>query len=358
MLSAGIVEVEDIWQEYGLDRLREGMDALFPSSGVSLEELFSQVMTGDVLGAFTRFFQGNLQGLAAQAAGLKSVLAWLLVLGVVSALLTHFVEIFDRHQVADLSFYFLYLLFAAVLLKCFSQAAGTAMVAMENIVLFVKLLVPTYLLAVGAATGAVTVGACYELLLLLIYGVENILAGVVMPLIYGYVMLAVVNGVWAEEKLTLLIELLEKGVGWILKAALGLVTGVSIFQAAVGPMVDSLQATALQKAVSALPGVGNAADGVMDLVVGSAVVIKNSVGVVLLILLLTLCTAPLLKIFLIALLLKGAAAFMGIVSDKRITACANRAGNAGLLLLRVAGTSMLLFLICLAVVAASTNRGF
>lgn len=353
-----IVELDSIWQDYGLDQLQEAMHTLFPQSGISLEELLTEVIQGDVLGALTHFLQGILRDMSDSFLGMKNIMIWLIVLGVVSALLTHFVDIFDKHQVADLSFYFLYLLLTAVLLKCFVQAAQTAMETMENVVLFIKIMVPTYLVSVGVATGTTTVSAYYQLMLILVYGVENILAGVVLPLIYSYMMLSVVNGIWIEEKLTLLIELLEKGIGWILKAALGVVTGISVFQAVISPVIDSVKAATLQKAISAIPGVGSAADGVVELVVGSAVVIKNSIGIVLLILLLVLCAAPLLQILGTALLLKCAAAFMGIVSDKRITACANRTGDAGMLLFRTAGTAMLLFLISLAIVATATNRGF
>ena len=79
-------------------------------------------------------------------------------------------------------------------------------------------------------------------------------------------------------------------------------------------------------------------------------------GVVLLLLLILLCAVPLAKIAVIACLLKCAAAFMGIVSDKRITACADRTGDAGLLLLRTSGTGVLLFLISIAVTAMA-GRG-
>ena len=192
-----------------------------------------------------------------------------------------------------------------------------------------------------------------QLMLLVIYGVEYILAAGVIPLIYSYLMLSVVNGIWVEEKLTLLIDLLEKGIGWVLKGAVGVITGISIFQSLITPVVDSVRKSTLQKVVSAIPGVGNAADGAVELVLGSAMVIRNSIGVVLLILMLVLCAAPLLKIGVIAGILKCAAAFIGVVSDRRITACANRAGDAGLLLFRTAGTAMLLFLISIAVVTAS-----
>lgn len=352
------VNIEEIWKDYGLDRLEDGLKTLFPDDSISLNGLLGKVLSGDVLGALTELFGSVLDGMAAQFSGLKNILIWLLVLGIVSAIMSYFVEIFDKHQIADLSFYVMYLLLTAVVLKCFEQAAQTALAAVENIVLFIKLLVPTYLLSVGVATGSTTVSAYYQLLLLIIYGVENILMAGIIPFVYSYCMLAVVNGIWIEEKLSLLMELMEKGIRAVLKAAVGIVTGVSVFQAVITPVIDSVKASALQKAISAIPGVGNAADGVVELVTGSAVVIKNSLGIVMLLLLLLLCAAPLLRVFLIACLLKAAAAFMGIVSDKRITSCTDRVGEGSMMLFRTTATAMLLFLITISIVATATNRGF
>ncbi len=347
------MDLGDIWQDYGLDRLSEGIRQLFPGTGISAERLLEQVMSGDILGALSSLFTGGAAGITNQLSGMKNVLIWLLVLGIVSSLISHFVEIFDMHQVADMSFYFMYLLFTAILLKCFSEAAETALQTLEDITLFIRLLVPAYLISVGVSTGAATAAVVSQLMLLVIYGVEYILAKGAIPLVYSFVMLSMINGIWVEEKLTMLIELLEKAVGWILKGAVGVITGISIFQALITPVVDAVKKSALQRIVSAIPGVGNAADSAVELVLGSALVIKNSIGVVLLILILVLCAAPLLKIGLIAGMLKCAAAFMGVVSDKRITSCVNRAGDGGLLLLKTTGTAILLFLISIAVVTAS-----
>ncbi len=350
------MDLQSIWKDYGLDELEQGMQTLFPKSEFSLMTLFEMIMEGEILGGLEYLFCGGITDMVNQFSGMKNIFIWLLILGLVSALLNHFVGIFDRHQIADLSFYYIYLLFSAVLLKCFVQAAQTAEIAMENIILFVKLLVPTYMLAVGVATGTTTAGAYSQLLVLIIFGVEHVLVGFVLPLIYCFVILSVVNCVWAEEKLALFMELVEKAVGWLLKAAMGVVTGVGVFQSIITPMVDSVKKTALQKTMSVIPGIGDVADGAVELVAGTAVVIKNSIGLVLVILLLLLCAAPLIQLFLTAFLFKGAAAFMGIVGDRRITACANRTGDAGMMLFRTTGTAMLLFLITLAVVATSIGK--
>ena len=353
-----MVDVESIWQEYGMEQLQSGLRELFPEAELSLSHVFGRVLQGDVLGALGEVLSGCSGGVSAWLGSLRSVLLWLVVLGILSALVTYFVEIFDSHQIADISFYMMYLLVMTLLLKCFGQAGDIAVDAMEQIVLFIRLLVPTYLLAVGAASGTATSGAAGELMMLLIYGVEKILVSGLVPLIYTYMMLVILNGVWTEEKLGLLIEFLEKGVGAALKAAVWIVTGIGIFQTLLSPVIDSVKSSALQKILTALPGLGDAAGGAAQLVMGSAVVIKNAIGVVLLLVLLALCLSPLLQIFCIACLLKLAAALMGIVGDRRMTAAVNRAGDGAAMLFRTAGTAMLLFFILISLVALGTNRGF
>lgn len=348
---------DEIWSNYGLEDLEKGIDTLFPQMDFSLTEVLKEMLSGNIMGGLVQLMEGSIDYMSQGVGGIKNLLIWLLVLGIVSAIITHFMEIFDKHQVADLGFYFLYLLLSVVLLKCFSQIAQVAFETIESIILFIKLLIPTYLISVGIVTGTATVTAYYQLMFLLIYVVQNIFIGIALPAVQCYMLLAIVNGIWAEEKLSLLIDLLEKGIQWMLKAAVGIVTGLSIFQAVIAPAVDSVKMSTWQKVMSMIPGIGNASEGVMELMLGTASVIKNGIGVVLLVLLLAMCAAPLLEILMGAIVLKCAAAIMGIVSDKRITACTNRIGDACVLLFRVTGTALLFFLITISIVTMSTNRG-
>lgn len=348
---------EEIWENYGLEELEKGIEQLFPQVDFSLTEILKEMLSGNIMEALVQLMEGSIDYMAQGAGGIKNLFVWLLVLGMVSAVLTHFMDIFEKHQVADLGFYFLYLLLSVVLLKCFSQTAQVAFDTLENIILFIKLLVPTYLISVGIVTGTATVTGYYQLMLLLIYVVEQVFISIALPAVQCYMLLSIVNGIWIEEKLSLLIELLEKGIQWLLKAAVGVVTGLSIFQAVLAPAVDSVKMSTWQKIMSMIPGIGNASEGVMELLLGTASVIKNGIGVVLLVLLLTMCASPLLEILAGAIILKCAAAIMGIVSDKRITSCTNRIGDASMLLFRVTGTALLFFLITISVVTMSTNRG-
>ena len=157
--------MDTMWQEYGIEELEKGMQKLFPTFRISVTDLMTQILQGDILGAVGCLLKEVIREMSNSATGIRNILIWLIVLGILSALLIHFVEVFDKHQIADLSFYFIYLLMGVILLQCFSGVLETARETVENIVLFVRLMVPTFLLTVGVASGPVTVGAGYQLML-------------------------------------------------------------------------------------------------------------------------------------------------------------------------------------------------
>ena len=188
-------------------------------------------------------------------------------------------------------------------------------------------------------------------MLVVAYLVESFLLHGLLPFIYSYVILALLNGIWAEERLSLLLDFLKKGILFAQKIVMGIITGLSLVQAVIVPVLDGLKISAFRKAVSILPGVGNAAESMAELVIGSAVLIKNSLGILFLLLILFLCILPVCKIFLAGALMKFGAALSGIVSDKRISGCADKVGEGCFLLLRCLFTSVALVMIVIGIVA-------
>ena len=313
------MELDDLLQEFRLQEFEESMGILFPQETLSFEEIWKEVIGGNIIDVFAKVLERTIEAELKGLGSVKSVFLWLMILGIVGALLTNFIEIFDKAQVSELCFYFLYLMVSALMLKCFFEIMRIASEALDNIVLFVKLMIPGYLISVGVASGTVTVSVYYELVIVFIYLLENVFVKMVLPLISCHMVLSVVNGIWPGERLGLIIDLTKKMALWIVKAGVGIITGFSVIQGVISPSLDSVQNLAVKKMVSVVPGVGDAAKGILDITAASAIAVKNSIGVVLLILLIMLSLAPLVKIFLIAFVLKISAALMGTVSDKRIT---------------------------------------
>lgn len=270
-------------------------------------------------------------------------------------MLSNFTDIFKSEQVSGISSFIIYLFLIVILGQAFTYIVQVANETIENIIVFVKLFVPTYFVAVGTSTGVTTASVYYEIILVITYFVESFFMNALIPMICTYMIIGLLNGLLLEERLVLFLELLKKGINLTLKIFLGAVTGISLIQSALSPVIDSLRNSTVKKALSAIPGIGSIAEGAAELVLGSAILLKNSLGILMLILLIYLCLVPILKIAIIAITMKLGAAFVGMLGDKRVTDCTNLVGDAGVLLLRTIFSSLAVFIIVIAVITKTTG---
>ena len=95
-------------------------------------------------------------------------------------------------------------------------------------------------------------------------------------------LISLINNLSKEEMLGKMAELLDTAVSWGLKTLLGMVVGLQVVRGLIAPVMDTLKRSALGKAAGALPGVGNAVNMVTELVLTSAVLVRNCLGVVIL----------------------------------------------------------------------------
>ncbi len=346
---------EILWQD--MDTVEKRFETLFPEYQFDGKQVLSLILQGDIKGAVTTLVRGLTGMVKAQFQEIRTLFVMVLVLGITAALFSNFADIFQSRQVSDIAFYFIYLLLTAGLLKVFGNAADIVREMLNQVTTFMQLFIPTYLLAVGTAAGTASAAAYYQLFLMVVYLIEKCYLSILLPLIYCFILLSVINGIWMEEKLNLLLDFVQKMVGYGIKITLGIITGFSLLQSMISPVMDALETSALKKAVSMIPGIGGLTEGMFEMVAGSAVLIKNSIGIYITIVMIFVCILPVLKILLLSGALKAGAALIGIVSDKRMTNLANRAGDGSMMLLKVTLSAIALFIISVAVAAYSTNRG-
>lgn len=345
-----------VWERLEMDEVARDFDRLFPACSFDGKAVLTDIMEGQLWEAVKKLYAGISGAVLFQKEEFRMLFFTILVLGVAAALFSSFADLFHDRQVSDLAFYFVYLLLIAVLLKFFAQTVGTVKEILNGVITFVRLYIPTYMLAVGSSSGMLSASVYYQLLLVAVYLIEWGYLSVLIPFVHAYVLLTVINGIWMEEKLALLLELLEKAIKGSLKLSVWLITGFSLLQSMISPVIDSLQSSAVKKALSVMPGIGGLTEGMFEMVLGSAVLVRNSLGLFMTFTLLALCAAPVLKIAMTACVIKLGAALIGIISDKRLTSCASRVGEGNLLLLRIALTSVGMFLIQAAIISYSMGQ--
>lgn len=344
------MEQDGLLGELNLNAMSERMNELFPGFSVDFSGFLGQLLAGNWKDAVTLLVTSLRDGITGEAAGMKNLFLMLLLAGILSSLFTVAAQAFKNHQIADIAHFVACLLILLIVLATFSQAAGIAEDLLDKILLFVRLFLPTFMIALGFSAGTMTAAGYYELILLLIYGVEQLLMSVGLPAADVYMMLVVMNGLWEEEKLSSLIDLMKKALSGGLKFLLTCITGIGVLQSMVSPVLEGLKISSATRLLSSIPGLGGLAEGTAQLLLGSAVLIKNGLGAAAILLLLALCIVPFLKLFLYGAILKLCAGLLGLSADKRLTGCIDRAGDAVFVLLRIVFTALACFLILFAII--------
>ncbi len=339
------------------DDLIRDLEHFMPTFGDMFKEFYRQLISGGELPGLSviwNLIKGTIQD---NIQDIMGVFASLLIIGILSSILTRCSDIFKNRQVSELAFYFTYLYAVILLLNVFYVIVETAVLLVENIITFTQLLIPAFYIAVAMCYASVTAGAFYQLNLLLLYAVEIIFPEVIIPLITCFVFISVISGSTEDDRFGELAALMKRGVSLLIKVCITTVTGVGIMKSLIHPVADGVQYTMFQKTIAAIPGIGDVTDSVSKMFLGSALLIKNSIGIISLILMIVLVSAPLTKIFLLAGMIKISSAFVGIFGDKRLTRCIDRVSEGGFLILKAALAVVMIFFIIIALVTAVAGKG-
>ncbi|MCI8418663.1 MAG: stage III sporulation protein AF [Lachnospiraceae bacterium] len=345
---------EELLGELDFSSVQRAMEEALQTE-LDFSQTVTQAMEGESLLSPTALGKQVLGQLQGEWARQKGTFLSVLVLSICAALLTNFSSIFKNQQIAEVSFEIAYMLLFLTLLRSFSYASEVTETVLGGMQDFMKALVPAYFLSVSMACSPVTAGVFFPFVLGVIYLIQWLMEFLLLPLLDGYVILVFINHLTKEEYLSQLSEAVAKGIGWVLKSLLALVAGFHVIQGMVTPAVDSFKTTLVSRAAAAIPGVGNLAGSVTDVLLGSGILIKNGIGAAGLVVLLFICLVPVIQLGIWVLLLEVLAAIVQPVSDKRMTGCISGISDAGKLLLRMVFTVAVLFMLTIAVVAVSTG---
>ena len=343
---------EQLTEQLELTDLQSMVDEMLGENSFSVTEAFHRLLSGEEMFSeeSVREFLHSLlfSGLEKE----KELIVKLLLLLLFAAVFSGFAGAFDNGQIGEISFYVVYLLVFTLLMNSFSGLSASLLSMLRWITEFMKELSPVYFMAVAASSGASTAAVFYQGVLLLVWLFQWILESILLPGVSLYILLKFVNHLSREEMLGKMAELIETLISWGLRTLLGVVAGLQVVRGLVTPVMDSLKRSAIGKTAGALPGVGNAVNAVTELVLTTAVLVRNSLGVVFLLVLLVVGAGPVIRYGLLALVYRFLAAVAQPVSDKRLVEVFSTMGEGCGLLMRILFTAevlcMLTFLILMA----------
>lgn len=284
----------------------------------------------------------------------QAILALILLIAS-AALLSVLAKALKNRQVSDMEFYLIFLLLFLILMKSFESCYELTEQVINDMVDFMKVLMPTYLMSASLSAYSVTAVAYYEGFLLLIYYLQRIVASAVLPLIRCYVLLAMLGHLAAEDYLSRGREGLKKLIQLLLKAMIMAAGGIQMIQGMISPAIDQMKHTVISRGVSSLGSIGDVAQNVTDVILGSGVLLKNGIGAAATVVIISICLIPAAEVGCYGIFYQFLAAAAEPVSDKRLVSVMGQMGEGIGLLVKLLFTVSAMFLLTIAMVCVTTG---
>lgn len=345
----------DILPDLGV--LDELLKELLPGQNTSSMDFIADVLKGNWVlepGLFWTYITDMISGVIG---GWKRLFVSILLLFILSAVVGNLMSAFKNEGVAKAARTFLIICQLVVLIDAFHDILEIVNGAMTQMLEFLKLMIPAYMICIAAAGSGLTALIFHKLLLGFLCLIEGIVAASLTPVVEGYVMLGVVESIWGDERFKGMMELIKKVIQWSLKTMIVLMSGSSILQVIVTPAIDKANTAVINKTAGAIPGIGDIVESVSSVTLASAMAVKNSLGALILVVLVLLMAAPVLRVFMILLVIKAGGALGGICGEKQMAKCVEYISDAGFLLLKMLITVTTLFFVTIAAITNATGVG-
>ncbi|MBU5480854.1 stage III sporulation protein AE [Blautia sp. MSJ-19] len=340
--DTGTETADRLLDELELSQVQGMLDEMLGEQSFSMKETLAKLVKGEKVLSGESIRELLYRCFFAQMEKEKGLFVRLLLLVLLAAIFADFAAAFDSGQIGDICFYLVYLLLFILLMDAFTDMSLSLQQTLSWMTEFMRGLAPAYFLTVSVSAGTATASVFYEGVLILTWMIQCLIRQIFLPGAGLYVMLSLVNHLSREEMLGKMAELIDTAVRWGLKTLLGAAVGLQVIRNLVAPVMDTLKRGMLGRAAGALPGVGNAVNMVTELVLTSAVLVRNSLGVVILLAFVAIGAGPVLHYGILSLAYRFLAAVAQPVSDKRIVESLTAMGEGCVLLLKVIFTAEIL----------------
>ena len=341
--------------DLGLEKIQQFLNRQQTAGELSFTDLMKELLEGDWKQALSRLLEAARYGLLTENSRSVRFLAQAAALGVLGAVFSQAAAVFPSSRIAETGFFITYLLVFICLTAGFFTSMDTASNVADSIFDFMRVLLPSFFLAVAFAGGSISAAAMYSSVLAGVGAADFLCGTVLLPMVKVYVLLVLAGNLSREPFITRLTGGVESGIRWALKTVTGIFLGLQMIQTMILPFADSVKRAGIQKAVSVIPGVGAGAEAILQVSVGSGVLVKNTIGGGAVAAMVILAAAPVVKLMIFMILYRTAAALMEPVCDKRLTACAEGMGKAHQLLLGIVTAQVLFFAVTIGIVCSATN---
>ena len=339
------------------DKIDEIMDSNDLDSNVSMKELYKLLLSGKVDEVINLAVTNICTNVTFDMIKNKEIISQLILLVIIAAVFSNYSSVLKFSYVGEQGFYITYLMSAVLLLKSFMIIYELTEQTIVYIKEMMECMLPALSMSLIMCSGITSSQMTNSALIWMLSLMERLILNALLPAVRIYFLIVLLNQISGKDRFSKLAALIKQSVEWILKALIAGVTGMNVVKSLIAPIYDNVRFNTLQKGISLLPG-GSNFTGLSSIFIGTAVLIKNSIGVAGAVMLIMAGMVPMVKILVFYISYRLVLAFTQPISDSRITSGIEGACLSTEILLRLTAASVGLCVLSIAVVLLSTNVRF
>ncbi|WP_460277408.1 stage III sporulation protein AE [Clostridium sp. CTA-5] len=273
---------------------------------------------------------------------------------IICSLIKNLQSAFSSDSVSEIAFYACYALIIMILSKSFIISINVAREVITNISDFMAALLPVLITMIGVAGGMTQAATLDPIVFVGVIFIPRIYSNIIIPLILMGFVLEFANNLSNEHKITNLCKLLKQSILWMQGIIITVFIGILTIRGITSKTIDAVTLKTAKFAIdNFIPIVGKTFSDAIASVAGYSLIIKNAVSSIGLVIIVLMLLYPIIKLILMTLIYKLAAALIEPISDSRITNSVAAAGSSMTLIISCVLSVSLMFFILIAIIASS-----
>lgn len=317
-----------------------------------------EIIHGNYTGDFNEFFAVLLSGISKSVLDILPTILTIVAIAVLYSLLGGFTSGFIQKPTEKLIYFATY---STMILIVMVEVGGVIKLTTDTITNVKTLMEGIFpiLLTLTTLLGGVTSSAVFKpMMTTLVTFITVFVSNIVIPMFIAAIAFSIVGNLTKSVKLDKLTDFFKSSATYILGGVFGIFIAFLTFQGLTGGVIDSISVKTAKFAMqSYIPILGGYLSDGFDLMMASIVLIKNSIGVIGLLMLLSIIALPTVKIILLSLGLKLASGIIEPISDSKFSKMlSNISSNMTLLIISLVGVGFM-FLLTVMMVIYTCNGG-
>lgn len=323
---------------------------------ININELFTSAITGKIDN--NTIFKSIINLIGKEGLDCTTVLGSILVIIVIHSILKSISEGLENKSISQITYYVQYILIVTLIMKNFADVLQMVKTSIQNLVGFMNSLVPLLITLMLTTGNFASAGILEPIILFLITFIGNFITTILLPFVLISTALAIVSKVSSKIQVDKLSKFFNSTVIWILGVVLTLFVGVISVEGSLSSTVDGITAKTTKAAVSNfIPVVGKILGDAVDTVIGCSNILKNAVGIVGVIVVISICVGPIIKLAILMGLYYLTGALCQPIADEKIVKLLEEMGNTFKMLLAIMCSVSVMLIVGTTLVLKITNSG-